>query len=196
MGYLLIRTPSMSLEVLLTRRSVPSRLLIDPAPDAAQLDALLRAAIRVPDHGKLEPFRLLLVRGAARAALGVTLAEIHERNDPDLPPQMLDKDRNRFQAPLNVIVVGKLNAAHKVPVLEQQLSAGCVAYNLLIGAQQLGFGAQWLTGWAAYDLEVAGVLGLAEHEQIIGIIAIGTASAEAAEQRRPQLGSLLSEWTP
>jgi nitroreductase len=186
----------MSLDFLNQRLSVPSRQLGEPGPDPAQLDALLSSAIRVPDHGRLEPYRLLLIRGAARQRLGEQIAQIHVRIDPGAPAAALTKDRERFNAaPLIVAVVSRLVAGHKVPVQEQLLTAGCVAYNLLLGAQVLGFGAQWLTGWAAYDADVAKLLQLGEGEGIVGFVHIGTAKVAASEHPRVQLADVLGEWT-
>ncbi len=186
----------MPLDFLEQRLSVPSRQLGAPGPDASQVEALLAAAIRVPDHGRLTPFRLLLVRGEARARLGEHLAAIHARKQPDTPPSTLAKDRERFNsAPLIVIVVGRTTAGHKVPLQEQLLSAGCVAYNILLGAQALGFGAQWLTGWAAYDADVAALLGLAGNEGVIGFVHVGTVRDPAGEHARTPLADLLGTWT-
>ncbi len=186
----------MSLDVLNARRSVPSRQLGEPGPDAEQLRRLLATAIRVPDHGKLVPWRLLLIRGDARAKLGAALAAMHLRHEPDAPPAVIEKDRNRFSyAPLIVAVVARIEADHpKIPAQEQLLSAGLVAYNLLLGAQALGFGAQWLTGWAAYDREAAELLGLAANERIVAFVHVGTAREAAPERTRPALESVLSEW--
>lgn len=186
----------MNLDFLNQRLSVPSRTLIEPAPDAAQLDALLTAAVRVPDHGRLEPFRLLLIRGTARQSLGDHLAAIHARKDPSAPSAAIEKDRNRFNsAPLIVTVISRVVKGHKVPEQEQLLTAGCVAYNLLLGAQALGFGAQWLTAWMAYDEDVRQFLGLSEGEGIVGFVHIGSLSTPASEHPRPNLSALLSEWT-
>ena len=187
----------MPLEVLNQRRSVPSRQLGEPGPDDAQLRELLSAAIRVPDHGKLAPWRLLVIRGDARARLGTALAAMHLRHEPDAPPAVIEKDRDRFNfAPLIVAVIARIEADHpKIPAQEQLLSAGCVAYNLLLGAQALGFGAQWLTGWAAYDREAATLLGLAENERIVSFVHIGTAREPAPERTRPALESVVSEWS-
>jgi len=184
------------LDFLNQRRSVPSRQLGEPGPDAAQLDQLLRAAIRVPDHGKLVPWRVLSIRGEARARLGRAIVEIHARKEPDVAPAVLDKDRERFNfAPLILTVIARVEADHpKIPAQEQLLSAGCVAYNLLLGAQALGFGAQWLTGWAAYDAEVAALLGLASNEHVIGFVHVGTAKDPAPERTRPDLAEVASEW--
>ncbi len=185
----------MPIDFLTQRLSVPSRQLGEPGPDAAQLDELLGAAIRVPDHGRLTPFRLLAIRGDARARLGAAMADLHARKEADLPPAVLTKDRERFNAaPLIVTVIARLDTHHKVPAQEQLLSAGCVAYNLLLGAQALGFGAQWLTGWAAYDRDVAALLGLAENEHIVAFVHIGTPKDPAPEHTRAPLADLYSEW--
>jgi nitroreductase len=186
----------MSLDVLNQRRSVPSRQLGEPGPSDAELRDLLTAAIRVPDHGKLTPWRLVLIRGDARAKLGAALADMHLRHDPDAPPSVIEKDRNRFSyAPLIIAVVARIEQDHpKIPAQEQLLSAGLVAYNLLLGAQALGFGAQWLTGWAAYDREAAELLGLAASERIVAFVHIGSAREPAPERTRPALESVLGEW--
>ncbi len=186
----------MPLQFLNQRLSVPSRHLGEPGPDPDQLDALLSAAIRVPDHGRLSPARLLLLRGDARQRFGERLAGIHERKDPDAPPAVLAKDRERYtHAPLIVVVIARVLGDHKIPEQEQVLSAGCVAYNLLLGAQAMGFGAQWLTGWAAYDREVAALLGLADNERVIGFVHVGTAREAAIEHPRPTLADVLGEWS-
>jgi nitroreductase len=185
-----------SLDFLNARRSTPARQLGEPGPDAAQLDQLLSAAIRVPDHGKLTPWRLLLIRDEARARLGERLAEIHRRKEPNIADSALTKDRERYTfAPVIVAVVARIDAQHaKIPQQEQLLSAGCVAYNLLLGAQALGFGAQWLTGWAAYDADVAVLLGLSAQERIVSFVHIGTSREIAPERTRPALADVVSEW--
>ncbi len=174
---------------------MPSRQLGEPAPDDAQIEAMLSAAIRVPDHGRLTPYRLIRIRGDARRHLGEALARIHAAKEPDAPAAAIDKDRTRFDAaPLVVAVVARVSAGHKVPVQEQLLSSACVAYNLLLAAQALGFGAQWLTGWAAYDADVATLLGLAGNESIVGFVHVGTIRQPASEHARPALADLLTDW--
>jgi nitroreductase len=185
------------LSLLQQRHSVPARQLGEPAPDEIQLHALLEAAIRVPDHGKLEPFRLILLRGTAKLAFGERLATLSFRLHADLPESKREKERTRYVfAPLVVAVISRVDPSSKVPVIEQQLSAGCVAYNLLLGAEALGYGAQWLTGWAAYDGEVAGILGLAENEHVIGYVHIGTPQIDVPDRDRPALADVLSTWSP
>jgi nitroreductase len=185
-----------ALDFLNSRRSLPARQLGEPGPDAAQIEQLLTAALRVPDHGKLVPFRLLLIRGAARARLGESLAQIHQRKEPGIAESALTKDRERFSfAPLIVAVVARIRADDaKVPEQEQILSAGCVAHNLLLGAHALGLGAQWLTGWAAYDRDAAALLQLNPQERIVGFVHIGTARESAPERLRPGVADVVSEW--
>jgi nitroreductase len=189
---------TMSLDFLNSRRSTPARGLGEPGPSPTQIDILLTAAVRVPDHGKLTPWRLLLIRGDARRQLGENLAQIHQRKDPLVAAGQLQKDRERYTfAPLIIAVIARIDAEHpKVPAQEQLLSAGCVAYNLLLGAQALGFGAQWLTGWAAYDAEVAALLGLGANERVISFVHIGTPRENAAERGRPAIVEVAREWRP
>lgn len=184
-----------ALDFLNTRLSVPSRQLCGPGPDQAQIDVLLAAALRVPDHGKLTPWRLIKIRGEERAKFGAALAAIHLAHEPDAPAAVVEKDRVRYNfAPLIVAVIARIDGQHpKIPAQEQLLSAGCVAYNLLLGAQALGFGAQLLTGWAAYDRDVAKLLGLAPDERVIGFVHIGTVRESAPERVRPDPASLISE---
>lgn len=185
------------LKFLDARRSVPSRQLGEPGPDPATLRRMLQAAARVPDHGKLVPFRFLHISGPARQALGEALAARTLERDPAAPAAVVDKDRARFShAPDIITVIARLTPGHKVPEQEQLLTAGSVCFALLQAAQALGFGAQWLTGWMAYDAAVAALLGLREHERIVGFIHIGTARLEAPERERPDVTALLSAWQP
>jgi nitroreductase len=186
------------LAALNERISAPALQLGEPGPTAEQLDRLLSAAVRVPDHGKLTPWRLLLVRDDARAKFGEALATLHAQIDPDLAPAKLEKDRARLAAsPLMIVVVAIVDANHKkVPAQEQILSAGCVAYNLLIGAQALGMSGQWLTGWAAYEPKARALFGLKDNECVVGFIHIGTPRERAPERTRPLLADVVGEWKP
>jgi nitroreductase len=184
-----------SFDLLDKRRSVPSRQLGEPGPDPATLQRMLASAVRVPDHGKLVPFRLLRIAGDARRTLGDFLAERSRQRDPQASDAVIEKDRQRFQhAPLIVTVIARLQSNHKVPEQEQLLTAGCVCFALLQAAYAHGFAAQWLTGWLAYDREVARHLGLADNECIAGFIHIGTANQQPAERERPDPQSLLQDW--
>lgn len=185
------------LQLLDSRRSVPSRLLGAPGPDQATLLRMLRAAARVPDHGKRTPFRFLHIQGDARLRLGDLLAARSRARDPEASDSVIEKDRQRFSfAPTIVTVIARLGPDAKIPEQERLLSAGCVCFGLLQAAQALGYGAQWLTGWAAYDPEIRTLLGVAEHEQVVGFIHIGTAQGEAPERERPDPAALLTDWTP
>jgi nitroreductase len=185
-----------ALSLLQQRHSAPSRQLGEPAPDEATLRALLEAAIRVPDHGKLVPFRLIRLRGDAKLRFGEQLSAIAIRNNPELSDAKYEKERLRYTfAPLVMVVVACLQADSSIPEIEQKLCAGNVAYNLLLGAYALGFGAQWLTGWAAYNREVASILKLAEHEHVIGFVHMGTPQIEVPDRDRPALADVFSTWT-
>jgi nitroreductase len=185
------------LHYLRARRSVPSRLLGEPGPDPTQLQAMLAEAVRVPDHGKLAPWRFLAIRGEARHALGERLAARTLQKDPGAAAAVVDKDRQRFShAPLVLVVVGCPVPGHKVPVQEQLLSGGALCFALLQAAQALGFGAQWLTGWAAYDAHIHQTLGLRDGELVLGFIHVGTPAEAAPERQRPDPDTLLSQWCP
>ncbi len=185
------------LSFLATRQSVPSRQLGAPGPDEATLERLLKTAIRVPDHGKLTPWRMLILRGAAKQELGRRLAAMAIEKDPEMPEPRRDKERQRFQmAPLVIAVIARIDPSSRIPQQEQLLSAGCVAYNLLLGAQALGFGAQWLTSWVAYDRDAAQVLHLADNERIVSFVHIGTPQRDIPERVRPALRDVVDTWTP
>jgi nitroreductase len=158
---------------------------------------MLECAARVPDHGKLAPWRFLAISGEARHRLGEFLAARSLERDPAAAPAVVEKDRLRFsQAPLVITVIARLTPGHKVPEQEQLLSGGAVCFQLLQAADALGFGAQWLTGWPAYDPAVAARLGLGEHERVLGFIHVGTAREATPERDRPDPMALLSELAP
>jgi nitroreductase len=180
-----------------SRRSVPARQLGEPGPDDAMLERLLRSAVRVPDHGRRVPFRFLRIAGHSRAALGELLARRALERDPGMSDAVLDKERGRFtRAPVVVAVVAVLGPDASIPESERFSTASCACFALLQAAQAFGFGAQWLTGWAAYDPPVLQALGLAGHERIAGFIHIGTPVQPAPERDRPDPRSLLSDWQP
>ncbi len=188
-------TTANPLTLLLRRQSVPSRLLGSPGPDETTLRHWLQAALRVPDHGRLTPWRYLLIRGDARHSLGRRLEASLRARDPYAGEAALSKERNRFaSAPLVIAVIGRILQDHRIPACEQLLSAGCVCFSLLLAAQADGFGAQWLTGWAAYDREIGAALGLAEDETVVGFVHIGTPVERLDERERPVLDDYLSEW--
>lgn len=167
-----------ALEALTTRTSPIA--LRDPAPDAAALALLLRAAARAPDHGRLKPWRFIVVDGAARNALGEVLATALKRREPEAPDAVLDKERGKpLRAPLIIVVAAHLRENKKVPVVEQLIAAGAAAQNILVAAHALGFGGFWRTGAAAYDDAVKTALGLLASDAIVGFLYLGTTSVPA-----------------
>jgi nitroreductase len=189
--------PSDELQFLNARRSVPAKQLGEPGPDSAVLQRILTAAVRVPDHGKRVPFRFVRIAGDARIALGERLVARALERDPDAGDAALDKDRHRFaHAPLVLVVVAKQGPDEKIPASERFSCASLVCFTLLQAAQACGFGAQWLTGWPAYDPEILRLLGLTDDERVAGFIHIGTPKLEAPERDRPDPAALLTDWTP
>ena len=189
-------TASDGLARLNARRSVPARQLTAPGPDAETLERMLRAAVRVPDHGKRVPFRFLRIAGDARDALGAALVARTLQRNPGASDAEIEKDRQRFShAPLVIAVIARLGPDDKIPESERFSSASCVCFALLQAAQAAGFGAQWLTGWPAYDDTILRLLGLDASEKIAGFIHIGTPRMQAPERDRPDARALLSDWS-
>jgi nitroreductase len=188
----------LTLDDLDRRLSTPTRQLAAPGPDEAQLLRMLRTAARVPDHGKRVPFRFLRIAGDARAALAdAAEARLLER-EPASGEGVVEKLRTRFTLPpLTVAVIAKLGPDEKIPESERFSTAACVCLLLLQAAQAEGYGAQWLTGWPAYDRSfLEHTLGLAADEQLVGTIAIGTPTVDVPERDRPDPRALLADWTP
>jgi nitroreductase len=185
------------LQTLDSRRSVPSRQLSGPGPNCDELLRILQSAVRVPDHGKRVPFRFLRIEGDARHTLGDILARRSRERDPSASDSVVEKDRQRFTfAPVVVAVIAQQGPDEKIPAQERLLTAGCVCFALLQAAQAMDFGAQWLTGWAAYDPVIRDTLGVRADEVVAGFIHIGTVLLEAPERERPDPAALLTDWTP
>ncbi|MBI1218915.1 MAG: nitroreductase [Rhodobacteraceae bacterium] len=183
---------SSALDFLLTRRSRPAKTLRAPAPDRAALTPLLTAALRVPDHGKLEPWRLIVLERTALDRLAA-LAEARA-GALGLAADQAAKGISQFtESPLAVAVVSAPVASEKIPAIEQARSAACVALSLLNAALAAGWGAAWLTGWPAYDRGfLATGLGLAPGESLVGFVHIGSESAAPPERPRPDLAARVS----
>lgn len=180
---------------LLTRRSVGIGFLQEPGPSAEELETLLTIGTRVPDHGKIAPWRLVVIEGDARRAAGEKLAVIAAKNNPNADAASLDIERQRFlPAPLTIVVISAPQEHPKVPHFEQLLSAGNVAFNLLHGASALGFAASWVTRWYAFDQEAAAMLGARPGEQIVGFVHVGTPKAVIEDRPRPALADVVSYW--
>jgi nitroreductase len=185
-----------TLEFLLKRRSVVAAGLNDPGPGYDQLKILLRIAARVPDHGKLAPWRFIVFQGEARSDFGRKLAEITKDNMPDASQERIDLEANRFmRAPLVIAVVSAAEIHVKIPQWEQVLSAGAVCQNLVVAATAMGFGVQWITEWYAYDEAVGAALKLAAHEKIAGFIYVGSSDVNPEDRKRPDLDQLISHWS-
>lgn len=186
---------SETIELLLKRRSIVAANLEEPGPDDDQLETLLRIAARVPDHGKLAPWRFIIFRGAARAQFGDILVEITKNSDPECSPERCELEAGRFQrAPLVIAVISASDIHPKIPQWEQILSAGAVCQNLVVGASAMGFGVQWITEWYAYDAAVFQALKLADHEKVAGFVYIGSSSVIPEERKRPNLDQLITYW--
>lgn len=158
---------------------------------------MLASAVRVPDHGKRVPFRFLRIEGDARHALGSILARRSRERDPSASDSVIEKDRQRFSfAPVIIAVIAQQGPDEKIPAQERLLTAGCVCFALLQAAQAMDFGAQWLTGWAAYDPAIRETLGVGSDEVVAGFVHIGSVQIEAPERDRPDPAALLADWTP
>jgi nitroreductase len=185
-----------AIDLLLTRRSGSAKAMTAPGPDAEELKIILTAAARVPDHGKLFPWRFILIEGEARERMGALLAEALRESEPDAAtPERLGLERARFlRAPMIVAVVSRVRDGIPIPVWEQELSAGAVCQTMLIAATSLGYVANWITEWPAYNARVAEGLGLGEGERIAGFIYIGTSAVPLEERVRPDLERLVTRY--
>lgn len=185
------------IDFLGSRRSPALRGMGGPGPDDATLDRILRAAIRVPDHGMLAPWRIVVLRGPAKARYADAIADLYRRLFPDATDeQVLNERRKPLLAPITLAVVAKLKPGHKIPEYEQLLSGAAVCQTLLLAAHGAGFAATWLTGWPAYRPEVVELLGFdPATDKIVGFVHIGTAALPAEDRPRPALSDVVSEWT-
>ena len=179
-----------TLALLARRRSVSAATLTEPGPSREELRDLLRLAGRAPDHGKLAPWRFVVLSGEAKRRLITALEPLAVgQPDPDKARAVLAKLRN---PPVTVMVVSRLFES-KIPEWEQQLSSGAVAMNLLIAAEAMGYAANWITDWYAYDAAAREILGLGCNERVTGFVHIGTAPAPPLERVRPEVETL-TDW--
>lgn len=182
-------------DYLLSRRTVTAPFLAEPGPDDAALHEMLTIASRVPDHGKLAPWRFVVIKGENRAKAGAKLAEIVKARNPEADETRLEAERNQFlPAPLTVGVISTAAPHAKIPEFEQLLAAGNAAFNLVHGANALGFGAHWVTRWFAFDQEAGAMLGLKEGERFVGFVHIGTPTTKLEERDRPDVTALTTIW--
>jgi len=184
-----------TIALLTRRRSATAVTMTAPGPSPVQVDHLLGIAARVPDHGKLTPWRFIVFEGDARAAFGNILAKAYTDATPDATAAQIGFEAERLtRAPLVIAVVSCVTERHKVPEWEQILSAGAVCQNLLIAASAMGFGAQWLTEWYAFDHQVKAELALKSGERIAGFVYIGSVTDQPVERARP--AARIDAWLP
>ena len=182
------------IDYLLTRRSVAIPALLEPGPSATELDAILTAASRVPDHGKLAPWRFVIYRGEPAKAIGRALAELLESREGPLSEIRRDAEEKRFaRSPLVIGVVSTAKPHVKIPEWEQVLSAGAATMNLVHAAHALDFAANWVTEWVAYDDEAKAILGIAPEEKVAGFVHIGSPGEVPADRPRPLLSDIVRE---
>src|SRR5829696_3579964 len=185
-----------ALNLLTTRRSVKPVELAGPAPSAAEIDTILTVASRVPDHGKLVPWRFIVFEGDARLTAGEKIAAVFRADHPDAKPEHVETERTRLaRAALVIAVISRAGPHVKIPEWEQVLSAGAAATSLVFASHALGFAANWITEWYAYDRRVLDALGLAEHERIAGFIHIGRPTHPTEDRPRPPLDQIASRFT-
>jgi len=183
-------------DYLLTRRSVGQAFLAEPGPSGEELNTLLTIATRVPDHGKLAPWRLVVFSGDARAAAGEKLAALAQQKRPDMDEAAIEIERRQFlPAPLVIGIISSPKEHFKVPEFEQLISAGNVALNLVHGAYALGFAANWITRWYAFDAEAAELLGARTGERFVGFVHIGTPKTVIEDRPRPDLTEIVTYWS-
>ena len=182
------------------RRSVSAMGLTAPGPSSQEMDRLLSIAARVPDHAILEPWRFIVMEGEARVEAGVLLGEAYRAKNPEMEPAKREKfagimSRLFSYAPVAVIVVSKPKPGTMIPLFEQELSAGAACMNLLHAVHAAGFGAIWVTGWAATEPAASRILGIGEGEKIAGIIHIGTPREVPPDRPRPDLAARVTRWS-
>ena len=184
-----------ALDLLKTRRSVKPLELAEPGPSPAEVETILTIASRVPDHGKLTPWRFIVFEGAARLAAGEQIAAAFAAKYPEAAADQISFERNRLaRAPLVIAVVSRAAEHKKIPEWEQVLSAGAAAMSLVFAAHALDYAANWITEWYAYDRAVLDALGLAPHERMAGFVHIGRPRKPPEERDRPKLADIVSRY--
>jgi len=181
---------------LLTRNSAPIPELKAPAPSDAEIETILTAATRVPDHGRLAPWRFILYRGDAREKIGEKLLELAEKREGPLPDNRRNQELTRFsRAPLVIGVISSPKENPKIPQWEMFLSGGMAAMNLMHAANALGYGTNMISNWYSDSEEGRALLGLAPHERVIGFVHIGTHEGPGFERPRPDVSALYADYS-
>jgi nitroreductase len=186
-----------TIALLKRRRSLAPANMTGAGPDAGEIETLLTIASRVPDHGKLAPWRFILFEGAARERAGQIALALKLADNPDLDEAGRAIEAKRFShAPLVVAVISRAAPHVKIPEWEQLLSAGAVCMNLTIAANALGFVSSWLTEWCAYDRRFGEAIGLAESERVAGFLHIGRPNRVVEDRPRPALADIVTTFAP
>lgn len=184
------------LEFIYSRSSVAARFLTKPAPEGDDLEAILKAGVCAPDHGGLQPWRFITVKGAARETLGKVFAEAARARRPNVSEFEIERERAKpMRSPLIIVVVAKIDEQHpKIPAHEQMLSAGAAAQNMQLASHALGYASIWLTGEPASDWHIKEALGLSVEDVIVGFLYMGTAKPGPAK-KRPDIKDFVEDWT-
>jgi nitroreductase len=191
-----LSSTSPTIEFMLSRVSAPIQEMTLPGPSDQEIDTLIRIASRVPDHGRLQPWRFILYRGPAREEVGVALADLAERLEGPLPENRRRQELTRFsRAPLVIGIVSSPKPHPKIPQWEMFLSAGAAAMNLVTAATAMGYGANWISNWYSDQEEGRRIVGLAPHERVAGFVHIGTISTPPLDRERPDPSSICSDYT-
>jgi nitroreductase len=184
-----------AIELLKIRRSVKPREMSEPGPSPAELETILTIGARVPDHGKLTPWRFIVFEGDARVRAGEVIAKVFAQKNPQATAADIEVEKHRLtDAPLVIGVVSFTKPHPKVPPWEQELSAGASAMNMVTAASALGYVACWLTGWFAFDRDVLDGLGLKADEKLAGFIHIGTQTKPSEDRPRPPLSDIVTRF--
>lgn len=192
----MLNDSSSLLSLLRTRRSAKPRVMAGPGPRDLELDEILTIAARTPDHGKLTPWRFVVIEDEQRDAFGALLRQALSRDDECATIAHHNKeDEFAHYGGTLVVLVSAPVQDHKIPVWEQELSCGAAGMNLMLGAQALGYDVGWVTGWRAYSPHVTAAL-CEPGERIAGFVFIGKSSVDLEERPRPELGNIVRRWTP
>ena len=184
------------IDFMLTRSSAPISELKEPAPDSAEIETMIRAASRVPDHGRLAPWRFIIYRGEARKRVGELLADLAETREGPLSETRRAQELARFaRAPLVIGVVSSPKEHPKIPEWEMFLSGGAAAMSLVMAANALGYRTNWITNWYSETEEGRRLLGMAPNERVIGFVHIGTFDGTVPERPRPDIAAVMSEYS-
>jgi nitroreductase len=184
-----------TIELLARRRSAPALALAEPGPTPQEIEMMLGIAARVPDHGKLAPWRFVVFAGEGRDRAGAIVADVFAKANPAAGESELATERKRFSlAPLVIGVVSRAGPHEKIPEWEQVLSAGAVCMNLIVAANAMGYTTVWLTEWYAYDRAVLDRLGVGAHEKVAGFVHIGRAPGPREDRLRPVLAEIVTRF--